>query len=431
VTFKFEWNEFADQPHNVAPRSERTRHHFRHWRNYLALIGSNLVWLPPAYGRYRRYRRRLYRGPLEIGSDMFGLSVSPGFGDEAGTEAVLALLRETGVRQALFRVPSWEKDRLADHEAFARLLRGNGFGLVAALLQQRRDVLETGTWAAFLEETFARLGPVCRDFEIGHAWNRTKWGVWDHSEYIGLAKTAADLRARYEVRLVGPAVIDFEFHLYPPTLRAVDFDVVSSLLYVDRVGAPENGQFGWTAAGKTALFKAVADIAGRRPRPAWITEFNWPLEGTGRWSPASGRPNVSEEAQADYLVRYYVLVLTTGLVERVYWWQLAAPGYGLVDTRESPWRRRPSFFAFRTMVDRLSGSEFLGRDRPRKGGPPAEVFRFRKDGRDFAMVWTTGAPHERGFDRPVKAVLGRDGKEIPRKSPAVRVDGSPKYVLFE
>ena len=53
---------------------------------------------------------------------------------------------------------------------------------------------------------------------------------------------------------------------------------------------------------------------------------------------------MDEETQADYLVRYYLLTLGTGLVERVFWWQVVARGYGLVDPADpaSPRRRPPS-----------------------------------------------------------------------------------------
>ncbi|MBM3312818.1 MAG: hypothetical protein FJY80_15070 [Candidatus Aminicenantes bacterium] len=437
--FPFEWNDLADQPHNVAPRSERTLHHLTHWKTYLALAWADFVWGVPALWRYRRYRRRMHRFSVPVTADMFALAVSPRFGRPAGeTDALLGLLRETGVRQTLFRVPSWEKGRLAEFEAFARRVRSDepGRGLAAALLQRREDVFEGGAWARFLEEAFARLGPHAPYFEIGHAWNRTKWGVWDHAEYIKLARPAAALRDRQpprsRVKLVGPAVIDFEFHLYPPTLRAVDFDVVSSLLYVDRVGAPENAQAGWTAAMKLALFAAVADASSRRPVPAWITEVNWPLAGTGPYSPAAGKPNVGEEAQADYLVRYYVLCLTSGLIDRVVWWQLVAPGYGLVDSRETPWRRRPSFFAFKTMVERLSGSLFVGKDErpPLPGGGRAEVYLFTKNGREFALAWTAGPPGECELGRPAAAVFSRDGGEVPCSGTRVRLDSSPRYILF-
>jgi hypothetical protein len=134
----------------------------------------------------------------------------------------------------------------------------------------------------------------------------------DWREYVALAEPALELAAARGLRRVGPAVIDFEFHLYPPTLRRLTFDKVSSLLYVDRSGAPESAQFGWTMAKKLALWRAVVDRSLREPCGCWITEFNWPLEGTGPYSPAPGKPSVSEETQANYLVRYFVIARRAG-----------------------------------------------------------------------------------------------------------------------
>ena len=285
------------------------------------------------------------------------------------------------------------------------------------------DVLDPGSWRGFLEEAFGRFAPLVSAFEVGHAWNRTKWGVWDHREYLRLAEPAFELAPRFGAKLAGPAVIDFEFHLYPVTLPRLPFDAVTSLLYVDRMGAPENGQCGWTAAKKLALLKAAVDTTARRDagRGLWITEVNWPLAGTGAFSPASGKPNVSEDEQADFLVRYYVPFLASGLVERIYWWQLVAPGYGLVDDRESPWRRRPAFRAFAELRARLEGSVFEGHG---AGGGATEasgveVFRFRgKDGR-FAVCWAPGGTRtELVLPAPAAAVLDREGREIPRPSGA-------------
>lgn len=452
MSFEFEWNPLADQPHNVAPRSERFRHHLRHAGSYFEIAGANFRRLVPGLRCYRRTMKDLYREPVAIPAGVFGCAVSPApapgsvpglapSGRGPDDASALDLFGETGASRALVRVASWERGNgaLAAREAFVRALRARGVDVVLALLQRRADVLDPGSWRAFLEEVFGRFAPLASAFEVGHAWNRTKWGVWDHREYLRLAEPAFELAPRFGAKLAGPAVIDFEFHLYPVTLPRLPFDAVTSLLYVDRMGAPENGQFGWTATKKLALLKAVLETTVRpgAGRKLWITEFNWPLAGTGAFSPASGKPNVSEDEQADFLVRYYVLCLASGLAERLYWWQLIAPGYGLVDNRESPWRRRPAFRAFAALRARLEGSVFEGRaagpDDPT--GDSVEVFRFRKDGRAFAVCWAPGGgPAELKCKAPFAAVLDREGREVPPVSPApltIVIDGSPKYVLFK
>jgi hypothetical protein len=423
MTFPFAWNEFADQPHNVAPRRERLSRHFKHAGSYLSLAARDLILAIPVLRRYRRYLRDMYTQPVEIGA-RFAVSSSPA-GER--NEEVAAALLETGARQTLVRVPSWERNNLRRYEAFIGLLRRHGFAVTAALLQRRQDVLDPVSWEEFLGEAFTALGSLCSHFEIGHAWNRTKWGVWDHREYIDLAGAAASLAAQKRLKIVGPAVIDFEFHLYPPTLRAVPFDVVSSLLYVDRTGAPEDSQFGWTTAMKVALWRAVVDSSLPERRQCWITEFNWPLLGAGKYSPAPGKPSVNEEQQADYLVRYYVICLASGLVDRVFWWQLVAPGYGLIDSRERPWRRRPSFLAFRTMTRLLEGSRFEGK----AVSPAAEIYLFRAgNGDEFAVCWTRAGAVEHLFSRPPRLIIGRDGEESESGSAKITIQEKPQYVLF-
>jgi hypothetical protein len=221
-------------------------------------------------------------------------------------------------------------------------------------------------------------------------------------------------------------VIDFEFHLYPPTLRAVAFDKVSSLLYVDRSGAPENAQFGWTTAKKVALWKAVVDGSLGESRECWITEMNWPLEGAGEYSPAPGKPCVSEEDQANYLVRYFIICLASGLVGRIYWWQLVSPGYGLIDSREKMWRKRPGYHALSQMVRLLEGSRFEGKA-PSAG---AKIFLFRKGSREFAVCWTKSGAVEHEFIRPPVQIVDRDGREQSAGSNRIWIEEKPQYVFF-
>ena len=423
MSFEFRWNPFTDQPHNIAPREERFWYHFKHARSYISLVFSSLRKAHPILPLYRQYRKKMYREQVNIETP-FALSVSP---SKERNQELIAALKELGICRSLVRIPSWERDNLDVFQKFIELLTENRIELTIALLQQRNDVLHPSCWEGFLDDVFSRFAKISSFFEIGHAWNRTKWGVWDYREYLNLARPAVWLAEKYNAELVGPAVIDFEFHLYPPVLKAISFDKVSSLLYVDRVGAPENTQFGWDTSKKIALLKAVVDGSSQRNRDLWITEVNWPLKGTGKYSPASGKPNVSEEEQADYLVRYYILCAASGFVERIYWWQLAAPGYGLIDSRGKEWRKRPSFYAMRVMVSKLEESCF----KEKVQHPRAEIFSFLKGERNFVVCWTNGPTFDYFFDCPVVQVLSRDGKEISSNNGRVKIEASPKYVFFE
>ncbi len=425
----FRWNPYADQPHNVAPKNERLRHHFKHAGSYFSLLFSNLRKVVPGLRLYRKYRKFQYREKVRI-ADPFAVAVSP-LGNR--NEEVVALLEEMGVAKTLVRIASWEKDQFEKIEILLDILKEREIDIILAILQQRDDVLNPGQWEAFLDEVFSRFHKFSLYFEIGHAWNRTKWGVWDYTEYLRLAERSVSLAEKHNVKLVGPAVIDFEFHLYPPVLKKVPFDIASSLLYVDRMGGPETKQSGWDTSKKLALLRATVDVC-LEDRPLWITEVNWPLKATGKYSPASGKPNVTEEEQADYLVRYYLLCLATGYVERIYWWQLVAPGYGLIDSREEPWRKRPSFFAFKTMVSFLRDSEFQGT----VSHPMAEIFVFYREGESFVVIWTKDKSHwgkslalNSFLPGQVDRVVGRDGEDIPVRDGQIEINGSPKYVFYE
>ena len=217
-----------------------------------------------------------------------------------------------------------------------------------------------------------------RHFQIGQAINRSKWGIWSHSEYHDLYLAAAEILRKYEgVELMGPAVIDFEFQALLAIVNGgkkdLHFDVVSSLLYVDRRGAPENQQMGLDTVDKVTLLRAIAEVGRRSNDRCWITEVNWPL-WEGPHSPAGKTVSVSEEEQANYLVRYYLLTLGTGCVERVYWWRLIARGYGLIaPASDGSLRRRPAWHALQNMNAQLDGALFHG---PLAGPDGVYLYRF-------------------------------------------------------
>ena len=423
MRFPFEWNPYADQPHNVAPRKERLKHHLRHADTYFSLVASNLRRAAPVLTLYRKYRKKMYKEQVLI-DDPFSLSVSPLEGKE---DEIASLLEEIGVRETLIRILSWESSDLAHHRRLLTHLFSREKEVTLAILQNREDVICPSRWSSFLGDVFSRFHSHASFFEVGHAWNRTKWGVWDYKEYLRLVRPAVNLARKYDVKIVGPAVIDFEFHLYPAVLTEVTFDKVSSLLYVDRMGAPERKQFGWDTSRKIALLKAVVDGSTRRSQDLWITEVNWPLKGTGKYSPASGKPNVSEEEQADYLVRYYILCVCSGFVQRIYWWQLIAPGYGLIDNRERQWRKRPAFYAMKAMVAHLRGSTFL----KKMDHPQAELFSFSKREKNFVVCWSRNSAMAYRFPRKIVRVINRDGKDISCYENRVEIDASPKYVYFD
>ncbi|HEY7213980.1 MAG TPA: hypothetical protein VIC28_05080, partial [Thermoanaerobaculia bacterium] len=382
--------------------------------------------LPRIWRRYRELRRGLHRAPVEFGG--LGVGVRPW---PEAPETLLALIEELGARHVLLRLHPWEEDHAAEEE-LARQLHARDRELTFALPQNRDLVRDPGRWRRALEEIAPRFLPYGRRFQIGQAINRSKWGVWTLGEYALLARIAEEvLRPHGGVELLGPSVIDFEYHVTAAVLNrrraGFRFDAVSALLYVDRRGAPENRQAGLDTAAKALLLEAIAETSRNAAGRCWITEMNWPLK-EGPHSPAGRDVAVDEETQADYLVRYYLLALGTGAVERVFWWQVIARGYGLVDPADpSHLRRRPSFHALKTLIRELEGARL---EAVLPAPSPACLYHFRRaDGAEVVAGWSAAdRPVKATLPRPVVSVIGRGGEDLPVPSGIeVEVSSSPRY----
>lgn len=258
----------------------------------------------------------------------------------------------------------------------ALALHRQGHPITLALLQDRRAVTDPKGWRQMVTLAFDRAHTFAEAFEIGHAVNRCKWGVWDYREYADLLIPVRASRIQYpDATVFGPACIDFEplamlgvLHQIPAPLP---FDALSHHLYVDRRGAPENTQHGaFDAVAKCALLRAIARVAGFAHDRIAITEVNWPLARTGVYSPVTSPyetldprqndPSVSEETYAAYMARYLLLTLASGHISRVHWWRLAARGFGLIDDSTALWRRRPAFYALQTLLREIGHATYDG-----------------------------------------------------------------------
>lgn len=283
-----------------------------------------------------------------------------------------------------------------------------GHSVALALVQDRRALREPKGWRQMVTLAFDRAHTFAEFFEIGHAVNRSKWGVWDFREYARLLDPVRSSLIQYpEAKITGPACIDFEplalgaiLDLLP---RDLPFHALSHHLYVDRRGPPENFQGPFDAVGKCALLRAYAHAHGFADDRLIVSEVNWPLLGTGAWSPVNSPyetrdprqndPAVTEEDYAAYMARHLLLTLASGHVSRVYWWRLAARGFGLIDdTDPAAWRPRPAFFALQTLLQKLAGTSFA----KKLETPPGEfALEFtRPGGTSITARWTLATAPE-------------------------------------
>jgi tRNA A-37 threonylcarbamoyl transferase component Bud32 len=376
------WDHLSDQPHQHAGRLDKLRVRLADAGSHAVEAAVVAAALPRIRSRYRELKRELHKQPVAFQG--CGVAVRP-WPEDPG--ALLGLVDELGAKHVLVRLHPWEDDHTAEEE-LARELHARGLELTFALPQNRELVRDPRRWRQSIEEIGGRFAPYGTRFQVGQAINRSKWGVWNLNEYVRLVQEAADvLRRQPGVEILGPSVIDFEYHVTAAALNlkrpGLHFDAVSALLYVDRRGAPENTQAGLDTEGKVLLLKAIADTSRSSTGRCWITEVNWPLR-EGPHSPAGRAVSVGEDEAADYLARYYLLALGTGAVERVFWWQMIAKGYGLVDPAEL--RRRPAFHAFRTLIHELEGSRL---EEVLPVPEPSRLWLFRRpDGAEVAVGWS-------------------------------------------
>lgn len=319
---------------------------------YLRMVATGVAWSPLiAAGWHQATACR----PERV-ADFIGVAISP---DPRHDHQLPGLVRELGVSRLLVRAPVWERDDLAKLVAF--MARFPGVDWVVAATPNRASVVCPARWCDDLLRIAAAVAPFTSTIQVGQAPNRTKWGCYHLADGLDLLEGAERARRQCPgLRLAGPAVIDFEPLATARmlcNLRNYRLDVVSALLYVDRRGAPENRQYGLFDLATKIRFTAACAAAGPRAArgaPLWITEFNWPIERTGDYTPTSDDECVSEAQAAAYLTRSYQIAWATGLVQRMYWWQLVAVGYGLVDPLSGTLRRRPAFDAMRRL---LNGSD--------------------------------------------------------------------------
>lgn len=418
------WDRLSDQPFQHASRAEKLVTRLTDISSHAADVALVIRAAPAVRRRYRELRAALYREPVPL--DGIGVCVRPYPPDPARH---LAAIDSLGVRHVLLRLHPWESDH-ADEERLAAALAARGLEVVFALPQNRDLVRDRDRWQRTVTELATRFTPYGTTFEIGHAPNRSKWGVWTRREYLELYRDAAVVLRRHPgVQLMGPAVIDFELQatlaIVGRRQPGVHFDIVSSLLYVDRRGAPEQRQLGFDTVGKVALLRAIADCGRCCDARVWITEVNWPL-WEGPHSPAGRAAAVDVERQADYLVRYYLLALGSGLVERVFWWRLAARGYGLMVPRGAgELCERPSFEAMRTMIALLAGARFDG---PLPVPEGCWLYPFTTAQGRVVVGWSLQPGRQVELPSRPASVLARDGRELTAPAgTTVELGPSPRY----
>ena len=396
------WDERSAQPIAAQMRKERLRLYPA--TRYVRSLVDPIVAGPDLWRRYRKASSAAFAHPVSFAGRV-GMALQP---TPATLERELELLAGLGRIPALVRFYHHEDAaRRRFCAEFVRTLHRAGHPVAIALVQDRRALLDPAAWRAFAEETLEAVGAIVEAVEVGHNINRAKWGVWSFDELRRLYAPLAALKAKHpRVRFMGLGAIDFEYTFLIPALRQwpqeVELSALSHHLYVDRRGAPENPQGPFGTVEKLALLRAIASRHGTER--VWVTEMNWPVAGSGAYSPVNapyvlpGQPTggggFSEDLCGDYLLRYLCLAIGSGFAERVYWWRLVSRGFGLVDDSDlAALRPRPGYAMLRAFLERLGEATLVSAQLPPREGERHGRYRFsfrRPDGEGVILTFAHG-----------------------------------------
>ena len=410
------WDDRSSQASVIMSRKERGRCYTKD--RFLNTISSVLKFGLPTFKVYQDLIDTAYQKPVSMKSRVaIALEAA-----DIEIEPQLPLLDKLGTIPVSLRIGHHENKEQWDKSiALIKTLASKGHEVMLVLMQDRRAVNQPESWESFLNYIFDHTAESIHAAEICHTVNRAKWGVWTAHEHGDLMRPVIGIKQQHpHIKFTGPSCIDFEYYYIFNALRAfpreLKLDALSHQLYVDRRGAPENYQGKLSLLEKATLLKASAKVAPQTEEQVIVSEVNWPLRDTGTWSPVNATylPNsekqsklaVSEELYGSYMLRYYVISLCSGMIERVYWWRLASHGFGLVDERDN-WRPRPAYFMLATFLEILGESTFL-----EKLDSPDQVylFKFRTSCQDVILAWSNEVENYIPDLNPVK-VIDATGKE--------------------
>ena len=348
INNKFVWDQYSDQPYPIADKTFKKMMRKKHIWDYLPLLGTNLILFPLSIFVMKLFRKK----PKENDIYFYGMGINL----DKGLEQI-ELIEELGVKSLIFRVPLCDIDNLDSYYEFLTKFNLKDKKVLINIVQDRENIEDTELLKINIYKIFSKFENITHEFQIGTTINRTKWGFFSIKEYLNFYKTIQNIRDNSfkSILLIGPSVIDFEYHY---TIRAlfnnfkIKYDKISSLLYVDRRGAPQNKQMViFDTKNKIDMLYSLVKLSPKtKTDDIYITEVNWPLSGTAPYAPTSEKECVSEELYAKYMVDYFDIAQQSGKIKRVFWHQLIAAGYGLVDNRDGNIRKTKAFYELKNLI---------------------------------------------------------------------------------
>ncbi len=349
----FPWDAYSDQPH-ILKRSLKKVLRKGHALEYFKLMATNSIYFP--YLFFKFLLKSLHSNTISDKSEpihstyFYGLCVNLDKGDTQ-----YALVEELGVKSLQIRVFLNDMKHIDEYVAFSKKF-GEDKEILITIIQDREHIENHELLAKDIKTVFQKFEGITNEFMIGNAINRIKWAFVSMEEYLAFYEVIQKVRdeAFSPIKLIGSSVIDFEYHFTIRTLfhnYKIKYDKVASLLYVDRRGSPYATQMGiFDFKNKIEFLDTIVTSSSKCENSIYLTEANWPLSGTAPYAPTSEKECVSETLYEQYMLEYFDIALKSQKIEKIYWHQLIATGYGLVDNRNGEIRKTPAFYSFKKLL---------------------------------------------------------------------------------
>ena len=345
----FIWDSYSDQPHVIKDKAYKKAMRKKHTFEYIKLFLTSIFILPLSI-----LAMKFFKGKNEpTNSEFLGLGVNLDKGD-----IQQELVEELGVKNLLIRVFLNDIKNIDLYVDFANSFNQKSKkDIVINIIQDRQNIEDLKLLEENLRVIFKKFENISTTFQIASTINRLKWGFFSLSEYFAFYKVAQKLQKNefQNLKLLGPSIIDFEYYYNARAmfnLHNISYDITSALLYVDRRGAPQNKQYIFFDLKNKIdmLFSLVKLSAKTKSDDIYITEANWPIINTAPYAPTSEKECVSLEDYTKYMQDYIKIAKDTKKIKKVFWHQLVAKGYGLVDNSENKLVKYPQFYAFKDLL---------------------------------------------------------------------------------
>ena len=280
--------------------------------------------------------------------NFFGMNVNL----DKGLEQI-ELIKELNCDDLLIRLPLNDMKNIEQYKKFIESFEDKN--IIINILQDREHIEDTSLLKKNIRIIFSTFKGICDSYQIGNAVNQSKWGFFSMKEYLAFYTTVQSVRNEKfpNYTLIGPGVKGVEMKYNVRALFnsvKIKFDKVSSLMYVDSQGIPEQSKFlSFDLSKQIHTLYGLSSLAIKSKNDIILSETSWHIKGEKE----ANEYAVSEDEQAMYMLRYYLLALGTKRVQGVYWFQLISSTFGLTYLKKGKIEKRKSFYVYKTMLEFL------------------------------------------------------------------------------